>query len=219
MGAIIVVMVVGGAWVIFVGASRSGKRVMEYASTLEGAASIQAYLLLDLASASVPLALNSQSTAFKVEDEGRKVQFLSIARERDPEGIPAGGHVYRSITWRAVPEGDGFVLERTPSSGEGQRWEGVRAKGVRFRIVHHLTDYYFEADMLFAGSTSAAVVDAKDFPLRVTRRLRPEAALSPGMLPFPHQIFSELPEPSTQTPRSLLSAAQRRLDLSEGSAP
>ena len=82
---VVAIMVIGGAWVLFAGASRTGMKVMEYSSVLESSASIQARLVLDLAAAYMPSGIDARTSPLFVSEDGRRISFFTHKRIADPE--------------------------------------------------------------------------------------------------------------------------------------
>lgn len=193
IAVVVGIMILGGAWVIYVSATRTGVKVLEYSSVLEASASVQARLVLDLAAAYMPPGQDDRSTPLFVTQEGRRVSFFVHKRIADPEAN--GPHLtqFRRVIWEAVQEGDHWILERRPDAEEGQRWENLHCEDVRFRQRFHKGRFFFEGDFLFRGSTNEGVESPKTFPLRVVRRLRDPGRFGQALIRFPGRILTDLP--------------------------
>jgi hypothetical protein len=194
IAVVVGIMILGAAWVIYVSATRTGVKVLEYSSVLEASASVQARLVLDVASAYMPPGQDSRTSPLFVSQDGKRVSFFTHKRIDDPENN--GPHLtqFRRVVWEAVEEGDHFIIERKPDAEEGQRWETLHCEDVRFHQRFFKGKFYLEADFLFRGSTNEALNSPKTFPLRVVRRLRDPGRLGRTMIRFPGRILTDLPE-------------------------
>ena len=212
IAVVVGVMILGGAWVIYVSATRTGVKVLEYSSVLEASASVHATLLLDLAGAHMPRGQDISTSPPFVSADGHRVSFFTHKRLEDPESNGPYMTQFRRVVWEATEEGDHWILERKPDAEEGQRWETLHCEDVHFRRRFHQGHFFIEADFLFRGSTNEALESPKTFPLRVVRRLRDPGLLGQSTIRFPGRILPDLPSTREAPPDALT------LDLSLSAA-
>lgn len=212
VAVVVAVMILGGAWVLYVSATRTGVKVLEYSSVLEASASVHATLLLDVAAAYMPPGQDIRTSPLFVSEDGRRLSFFTHKRIADPENNSPHMTQFRRVVWEAVEEGDHLILERKPDAEEGQRWETLHCEDVRFGQRFFDGKFFLEADFLFRGSTNEALQSPKVFPLRVVRRLRDPGRLAATGVRFPGRILTDLPT-ARETPPDVMSLD---IDLSAG---
>lgn len=198
VGALLLVLVIGGTWFFFTAARRQTDQAFKYSSVLQAATSIGARLQIDMAAAYVPPGDPLSSDLFKISDEGRKLGFTRTPPEENVEVATSSGSGRRWLEYSTEPgPGGTYFLKRTLGD-QVTRWIGTPCKEIKFQLVRPpgTGRTFLVAEILLIDEDTAARPDLshrRPFALRIVKRLRDPANFK-GIKgnPFPLHILGPL---------------------------
>jgi len=201
VAAVLMILVLGGAWFFFATARRQTDQAFKYSSILQAATSISARLQIDLAAAYVPAGDPLSSDLFEVSEDGKTLGFT---RSPPPEGdveqasLASSNRRWLEYSTEPGPTADTMILKRTFGE-QVTRWLGTPLKHLAFRLERANGRSFVVAEMLIVDEDTATRPDLSNrrpLGVRVVKRLRDSAnfrGLDGILNEFPAAVLGPLP--------------------------